>query len=250
MVPARRRPNLGYIAVPSPDPWSTAFNVGSALVSFVPKIADMFGRGRREADQLVPHQKDLYSRIQAIEAALARDDIAVEQYQSMLAALQTHWDWMQKLLSDPRWTDGRAAAQGYADMRVYVEGLTDTGQRVTRHPNRDRGGQLGVLIPPGGALGALTTRIKLMLGAFDWDRLTDLGYDIAERFIPSRGIKPYVVQGPEGPVLYDPTIGGAITVYGPDPGPRLDVPGWVTPAVIGAGVLVGGALLMTMTKRR
>lgn len=241
------RNNLGFVAVsPSPDPFSMAFN---AAMMFAPLVTNFIGRGRREADAIVPYQRELYARIQTVLLALQDPSVTADQLKAMQQALADHWAWMQDFLFSSQFTDRRASEQGYGDMRVYVEGLTADGRTVTAHPNPDRGGQLGTEVPPGGALGALQSRIETMLG-FDWDRLIDLGYTTVERILPGNNPGSYVVYRDGQPVLYDPSIGGSYTVTAPaPPPPAAQWPDWAVPAMIGGTLLVGGLMFMPRSRR-
>ena len=231
----RRPRNLGIIAVsPSPDPVSMAFNIASGAISGISKLSRLFGQGRREADILTGPQGA----------------------QTILAAALDKLDalWNRTPDSNPN-----ALVQIRSEQQRLARDFEEFTYRFPRAGPGARGTILGIQqsdgswipgTPPNEGwatrqLDRWDRRLKIVLGAFDWENLVDRGFDVAERFLPAPKSEPYVIQGPSGPVLFDPRVGGGIDVFTDDPGPpAVDVPEWFFPVAIGAAVLVGGSLLL------
>ncbi len=241
------RRNLGIIAIsPSPDPISMAFNIASGAIAGISALKKMVGRGRREADILTGPQgaqtvlgdaldqlDDLWSRTPDSDANAL---LQIRNEQQRLAR-----NFEEFTYQFPRAGPGaRGTILGVQQLDgTWASGTAPNEGWLTRQLERwDR-------------------RIKtVMLGTengFDWNRLVDLGFDVGERFLPPPrgGTEPYVIQGPQGPVLFDPRVGGGIDVWTepPPPVPTTmmapgEMPEWFYPVLIGGAVLLGGSFLL------
>lgn len=122
---------------------SFAGPVGAAASSFLStaqSVASQFGKGRKEADQIVPIQES-YGRIlievnrQMDAGVLNRTQLV--NFQQLVADGYAEFD---RFTRDPRFVDGRASIQARNTIRPLVDGRNDGGQIV-----RNDGGTLGNL---------------------------------------------------------------------------------------------------------
>lgn len=224
---------LGIILVPSPDPVSTAANVALAAMAAITRLNQMIGRGRREADILTGPQGAqtvVGSALDQLEEVWNRTPdsdpgalIKIRNEQQRVAR-----DFEEFTYNFPRAGPGaRGTILGIEKAGVWTPGEAPNEGWLSRQTERWDG------------------RLKVVLGEFDFNRWVEMGFEVAERYLPAprAGTEPYIIQTPRGPVLYDPTIGGGVDVWTDDPGPP-PMPEWFYPALIGGAVLVGGSLLL------
>lgn len=145
---------LGAGSAVNPEP------ISRTAMSFAATIANMFsmfGRGRKEADMIVPTQNDLMKYIGAVTDNYKLTN-SVPQLQEWLAGVQDAAQKFQAFVSDPRFTDGRASHQARNSVFPYIDGTDGEGNAVSVSP-------FGDPIQPGGLIGALQSRIVLLGGA-------------------------------------------------------------------------------------
>jgi hypothetical protein len=112
----------------------------SAFTSFVASIAGQFGRGRREADLIVPVQEEFGRVLQVVNQQMDAGGLNRNQlieWQGIVARGYAEFDAFTR---DARFTDGRASVQARNTIRPLVDGRNDAGQVV-----RQDGGTLGNL---------------------------------------------------------------------------------------------------------
>jgi len=114
----------------NPEPISrTAIQVIDSIARFLG-----IGKGRQEADQIVPYQNQIHYEVLApiAEAVNAdyREYLCQSQLQTMLDALDATENWWLSFLHDTEWSDGRAAVQAeqtleflFADQRRKLQEL-------------------------------------------------------------------------------------------------------------------------------
>lgn len=99
--------------------------ISHAALNFITKVQNFLGigRGRMEADQIVPTQNQVVTSVIApiAEAVNAeyRTFLSQEQLQQMLNALLNAKDAWLAFLHNTTWADGRAATQAEATLRPY-----------------------------------------------------------------------------------------------------------------------------------
>lgn len=114
--------------------------VAGSFVQTVGQVSMMFGKGRREADIIVPIQNQYGALLQTVNAQMDAGGLTREQliqFQYVVAGGYAEFD---RFTRDPRFTDGRAPVQARNTIRPLVDGRNDLGQVV-----RADGGTLGNL---------------------------------------------------------------------------------------------------------
>jgi hypothetical protein len=140
------------------DPISAGVTAG-ALVGKIEQFLGI-GAGRREADQIVPFQNEVFETVlrPIIEAKDSGQALSYAQLKAMVDALDTTERAWLRFLHETDWSDGRAAVQAedtlddmFASVRnelvqraatagdnpanVYIPGPINTGPSVTPFPD-------------------------------------------------------------------------------------------------------------------
>lgn len=126
--------------------------LASQFVTTLQAVSQMFGKGRKEADQIVPIQNDygnlLASANQAVASGVDRETLI--HYEMIVAQGYAAFDQFTR---DPRFTDGRASKQARQTIRPLVDGRQEDGA-----------GRLVVVRVDGGTLGTLQRAIDAQGG--------------------------------------------------------------------------------------
>lgn len=212
-------------------------------------LARMIGRGRREADIIVPLQNQLINpqgtgQLDQITQVLVHNP-NVPALQSMFSAVQRIASAFMEFISDTsRFTDGRASEQAANTIFPYIDGTCGFHWPPPMHPTQHDCLRWGAGTPGGdgtdGMLGALARAILRQGGT-------------VPPLLPTQGPGPYQQLQPQGGQYY-PYIPQSGTIPANAPLSPI-VPARVpTVAGIGAGVvpalLTFGAAFWLLQKRK
>lgn len=127
--------------------------LAGGLQSGLSSILSLIGRGRKEADIIVPVQNQLGEFLAAVNSQMLNPDITVRELDALYQAVIDAYTQFDAYTRDPRFTDGRASRQARNTIRPLIDGKDDDGNIV-----RSDGGTLGNIerliidrggIPPG-----------------------------------------------------------------------------------------------------
>jgi hypothetical protein len=129
---------------------SFAGPLGAALAggsSIIQSLVGSIGRGRKEADIIVPVQNQVWEvlRVMMDDTNAAGDTMTVRQLLDEYFLTIDTYRRFDRFTRDPRFTDGRASRQARDTIRPYVDGKLDSGQFSQANPAFLTGGFLGDL---------------------------------------------------------------------------------------------------------
>jgi hypothetical protein len=124
--------------------------VGGALAgasSIIQQAFASIGKGRREADIIVPVQNQVWEvlRVMIDETAATRNTATVRHLLDNYFLTVETYRRFDRFTRDPRFTDGRASRQARDTIRPYVDGRLDNGTYSQANPAFLTGGFLGDL---------------------------------------------------------------------------------------------------------
>ena len=103
-------------------------------------IGGWFGRGRREADIIVPVQEQFGRFLENANNAIRSPDTTVVRLRELGAELAQWWGEFDSFTRDTRFTDGRASVQARNTIRPLVDGRDDAGNLI-----KSDGGTFGAI---------------------------------------------------------------------------------------------------------
>lgn len=130
--------------------------VGASLAgasSVIQSLVGSIGKGRKEADVIVPVQNQVGGVLASISDAKDDPATTVPQYLNLYFLTIDTYRRFDAFTRDPRFTDGRASRQARDTIRPLIDGKNDAGGII-----RSDGGLLGLLevkiaakggVPPG-----------------------------------------------------------------------------------------------------
>jgi len=115
--------------------------VGAAaagLESSFQELFNLIGRGRKEADIIVPLQNEYGRLLTVVNDRMGDSTVTIQELAAMYQAVVDGYRRFDAFTRHPQFTDGRASYQARETIRPLVDGKNDAGMIV-----RNDGGTLG-----------------------------------------------------------------------------------------------------------
>jgi hypothetical protein len=134
----------------------------TSLIRSVVSIVSMIGKGRKEADAIVPVQNGFGNLLVQVNNAIAT--ATVPELQAMAAEVENGWNQFRQFVAGPQFTDGRASTQALNTIGPLVDGSSGYASKTGTGVILMNAGPLG----PGGSsgtLGSIAYAVQLLYGA-------------------------------------------------------------------------------------